>query len=340
MLTEETKNKIIEIVNFGQPLKADQLFSSLSYLPGRAWALNTGQSIFPYERLVAYENELQEICMWNSEKYNFIHKGTPFYFAGALAFDIGDYERAAFYFDAALAEDIKNKPQSSTFDWENAAAYGVYTLNQNYGNEIVQHPVKIIRKAMVEGIGLYNIQLGKSLDLDTLINKFVEPNLRNAGYRALVHTLYTFVTEYRQRLGQLLLRSTEWGTLEPFIIHFLKGCLLYESLLKQVYPSHSKDTLARILKDEKGDLGYCTHGKDLIDLTSVYRKDIKSVINDLLPFLINEPKLDKCITTTYAIRNLSSHNLVWEQSFTPEVYKELYASIISSILNLIEIKLL
>ena len=91
-------------------------------------------------------------------------------------------------------------------------------------------------------------------------------------YRSIIPALYVFIAESEHRLFQLKVRSDVGGSIEPFILHLLKGCLVFETLLRQIYSSHSSSTgLGNILNDAfvKKDLEYCTSGpdKDLIGFT-------------------------------------------------------------------------
>ena len=62
----------------------------------------------PFERFSDYENLLKQMRKSDRQKYEKIHKGTPFYFLAWTAFDLRNYEKALFYIDAAISEDIKN----------------------------------------------------------------------------------------------------------------------------------------------------------------------------------------------------------------------------------------
>ena len=46
----------------------------------------------------------------NSARYEYAHKGSPFYVLGYAAFKVHDFTSASLYFDAAVSEDKKNFP--------------------------------------------------------------------------------------------------------------------------------------------------------------------------------------------------------------------------------------
>ena len=52
------------------------------------------------------------------KKYAAVHKGTPFYFLMWTAFDLRNYERALYYLDAAISEDVRTDPRH----WANRPA--------------------------------------------------------------------------------------------------------------------------------------------------------------------------------------------------------------------------
>ena len=344
MLTEESKSQLTQIFKNGDPLAADDFFNRINIEGGlgRAWDWN-GKADKPFERLRSYETLLKEIYDWNSEIFHFIHKGTPYYFSGIHAFDIEDYNRALFYFDAGLSEDIRNKPGRNTFHWTNSASYGFYKLNESYGNEIVTVPVGKLRKLILPLIDEFNVELGPDelFTIDILINSFVKSKVKVKEYRSIIPALYLFIYESEQKLFQLQIRSDLGGSIEPFILHLLKGCLIFESLIKLVYPSHIYSELATIMKDPivKKDINYCQGGIELIDHAAGIRKTLQDIISNLIPYLEDEgnrvKNSDKWLTLTYALRNVTAHNLTWDDRFNPENYMHLYRSVLFSIFYLI-----
>ena len=61
----------------------------------------------PYERLSDYEEMLRLLRTADQVKYEQMHKGTPFYIMSWLAFDLRNYEKALFYIDAGVSEDVR-----------------------------------------------------------------------------------------------------------------------------------------------------------------------------------------------------------------------------------------
>lgn len=338
-MEENLKQRIDKICMDKTPLNADKIFEDLTVSPGRAWDASTGEPIRPFERLRKYESRLEEIYEWDAEKYFYIHKGIPFYFCGILSFDIGAYDRAVFYFDAALSEDLKNKPQ----DYDKFAAHAFYILDDTYDIEIVKYPVAKLRKQFNTLINDFNQQFSQNLTLDFIIGHFLKKKLKEKDYRSVIPALYVFVAESEHRLFHLKVRSDIGGSIEPFILHLLRGCLIFETLLRQIYSSHSSSKgLGVILSDPfvKADLKYCINqpDKDLISFTSGVRKTLQDIINHIQPYLLSKKPVDRCFTVTYALRNVTAHTLSWPDVFSSKNYEDLYRSVVFSILYLISKK--
>jgi hypothetical protein len=59
-------------------------------------------------------NSLSDLKCLDFQAYESIHKGYIFYFTAISAFFLHDFIAAAFFFDAATAEDMKNEPGART----------------------------------------------------------------------------------------------------------------------------------------------------------------------------------------------------------------------------------
>jgi len=346
MLNDTLKKRLENIYTSGNPLEADNIFSDIAVVPGIS--ISNGEVIKPLECLNKYKSLLEEIYSWNQEIYFSLHKGTPFYFCGIFSFYLGAYDSAVFYFDTAFSEDIKNKPEKDAFHWTNSAAYGFYRLDEKYGNIIVTVPVERIRKLMIPLFKEFDIELGlnNKFKLDDLISNFVIKKIKEKEYRSIIAGLYLFIVESQQRMSQLKLRSNRGGTIEPYISHLSKGCLIFETLLRQIYSSHySSEGIEKIMNDPfiKRELGYCEkipkniQNKDLINYVSGVRKTLQDIIIHLLPNFKKDKieNINKWFTITYALRNVTTHNISWPDVFTANNYEELYKSVLFSIFYLI-----
>jgi hypothetical protein len=119
--------------------------------------------------------------------------------------------------------------------------------------------------------------------------------------RALITAFISFVAEwkYRARLIDLI----EHGSREPFFLHIFRGCLLFESILKensrQSIPS-GKVTLGNALQRTHGELGI---PNDL----NIRSCDFDAEVRGLSPHM----PTTAAIQMTGKIRNTLGHNLAW-----------------------------
>ena len=139
----------------------------------------------------------------------------------------------------------------------------------------------------------------------------------------------------------LLLRSSDLGTIEPFLIHLLKGVVIFETLIKVVSTKNSwmvdTDKNGNRLSNPTqittiGKLGYCSGFK------SKYCTVKKENINDLsgLLGLTYSDKTTEVINITYMLRNSVAHDLRKEDVFANIAnYDKLFASVIDAIFVII-----
>lgn len=279
----------------------------------------------PFERFSDYENLLVILNECDSDKYKRLHKGTPFYFMCWLAFDMKNYEKALFYLDAGISEDIKN--QESV--WRDRP--GSYILFLNIPDrQVAKRVVEKLIKTLDNEIARFNSINKSCITKESIVEKFVKNLIQNnKGNRTIVTAFYTFLLEFEDRHTDLLLRSEEGGSIEPFLTHLFKGGLIFESILKNVYPKYAFKTLGNIssgIKDDT-DFGFT------VSTTAFSISEILAEIN-------KQPNgIEIAFNTTAKIRNTTGHNLVWGDNFNdPENYKKLYEQQVNAILYLIEKK--
>ena len=147
----------------------------------------------PYERFVCYEFLLTMLRQRNVSKFEKMHKGTPYYFLAWTAFDIRDYERAVYYLDAALAEDIRLWPGQ----WMNTPIGMVLTLQEG-GTAI--RIIKEIREKFQKLIFQAFTDVQIKIDVQVFIEKFVLTIIKqNKKNRSIVTSLYSFILEFYDR---------------------------------------------------------------------------------------------------------------------------------------------
>ncbi|MEN8128114.1 MAG: hypothetical protein ABFR90_09965 [Planctomycetota bacterium] len=293
---------------------ADDFFSNLG-IGNRLEATDR-----PHERYCEYESLLKLLQQRNPEKYLQIHKGTPFYFLSWLAFDLRNYEKALYYLDAAIQEDIKN----ASNDWTTLPAPSFLKLISK--KHAAQRTVEEIRNILSSHINQFNSISGLPLiTLEDFIKKFVENEMQTAPMRTIISAFYVFLLEYEERRLELRLKSSEGCSMGPILTHLFSGGLIFESLLKYFYSGNK--TLGCITKDSKFKEDFDVNFK-----TSA--NSLEKIIGD-----IPDNSLTTAFTVTARIRNTTGHNLAWDNIFnSPDNYETLANQVVNAILYVIEKK--
>jgi hypothetical protein len=155
----------------------------------------------PHERFVCYEFLLTMLRQRNVSKFEKMHKGTPYYFLAWTAFDLRDYERAVYYLDAALAEDIRLWPEQ----WMNTPIGMILTL-QDGGTAV--RIIQEIRGKFYEIISQLFTDVQIKIDIKVFIERFVLAAIKqDKKNRSIVTSLYSFILEFYDRKEMLLLRK-------------------------------------------------------------------------------------------------------------------------------------
>jgi hypothetical protein len=303
----------------------DGFFSDRRVIPGRA-SLSTGEVFQPHESSKGYEELLAQIKRVAPERYSTMHKGTPFYFIGWLAYEMRDYEKGVFYMDAALSEDAHNNPSG----WMGAPAAAFLFLDDKHPNASAKGITIQARHEVDSHLRRFSSESGLSLDIDTLVNKFIKPYATDPAHRSIITSLLTFLLEGKDLQDQISLRSQYGGSLEPFLTHLFKGGLIFESLLKRKYgAAASGNTLGPYLNVAKAktDLSLSTR--------PLYKRMSTPIKFEGLPALLQswtgEPFHERAIAIAYAVRNTTGHDLGWQDVFTEDIYRELFDGIVDAI---------
>jgi hypothetical protein len=258
-------------------------------------------------------------------EYEKLHKGTPFYYLGMAAFLSHDYQSATFFFDAAASEDFK-VPNVRP---EDQPAHLFMCLNPDNSNQAALEIVRLIVQKLNRVIGNYNHRDDATeLSIDIVRDYFLRPQMQHPErhHRTLVTTFISFLAEWHHRSRMIDLGDA--GSKEPFFTHLLRGCLLFESLLKEnpKVPVTSKtsdlEALLRRLGKHLGVKGpISTSCADFDGLVCSLRE--------------REP-LSSAILSTAKTRNMLSHNVVWiSDSLSGQTYDLLAKNIVSSCLHAI-----
>src|SRR5207249_1413560 len=105
-------------------------------------------------------------------------------------------------------------------------------------DQAAREVVRILETVVGNVLDEYNLRPGRmtigNLTLDRLRETFLRPAIMQGfeNLRSMATTMLSFLLEFRHRDKLIALRPGS-GTAEPFFLHLFKGCLLFESLLKE-----------------------------------------------------------------------------------------------------------
>jgi hypothetical protein len=275
----------------------------------------------PLERFQHYYHLLEVLAADDPVKYRELHKGTAFYFMAWSAFDYADYERAVFFMDVAIAEDIRKDPA----EYLNTPAVRFLTLSDDL-NQAAERITKDLQ-AIVDGqLARFNaLSQLRTMTRQDLIAKLVLPLDKGGAKHGIVTSLYTFLLEFRDRLSDLYLRGGATGSLEPFLAHLFKGGLVLESILKNRYPG------TKTLRDALGAF-QAEFGGQKLNISA-------STLTEIVAFASATSSQDGALCTAGKIRNTTGHDLAWDDIFDdPTNYRLLYERTVDAILFVVSAK--
>jgi hypothetical protein len=283
----------------------------------------------PFERFEDYEMLLSTIKNDDPNKYDEIHKGSPFYFLAWTAFDLKNYEKAVFYMDAAILEDIRKDP----IDWLNNPASQFLTLNHKGNQAAVRITSHLKEKTEKEILRFNNISEEPEIYLNDFVNKFVKTLVKKKENHSIITALYSFLLEFDDRQRELILRSKDGGSIEPVLTYLFKGGLIFESLLKYLYPKKDNGTdKCKTLRDIFNTTNFKNDFSNGIQIGANALQEIVDITgNDIIA----------AFSITGKLRNTVGHNLVWDDVFNnPNNFVKLFEQQINAVLYLIQKKFL
>ncbi len=323
----DNKDQMLEAfrqLDASDPVSGDKLFEDFG--PGSSDAATE-----PFERYHDYELMLLLLKQENADKYEQLHKGTPFFFLGWLAFQMRNYEAANFYLAAAIKED-QRKSNGQPFEvWIENPAGKLVQLKQ-YG-----HPADIVvmvTRTFIQN-ALVNFAVNTSSDLintDVFVEKFVREFLKQENY-ALITALYSFVMEFEERYHYLHLTGANIASVDPVIQHLFRGGRIFETIAKHYYPK--KDSGGMI--DNMGGLPMSREFRR--DFPDVKQESMSVPVTSLEEIVATSTNFDTATTFSNIakIRNLSGHHMLSDEAAMIDIegYKKLYEQEITAILQLI-----
>jgi hypothetical protein len=242
---------------------------------------------------------------------------------GYAAFASHDYPSASLYFDASVAADLSYHRGN-----HNTSALRFMQLLTTQDEPLLARDIIAAMIVSTEKLlNDYNSRPGaQPITLDELRTRFLHKisTTGAAPERTLVTALLSFVAEWPYRAKQIEL--VEAGSREPFFLHILRGCVLFESLLKSAPGTPTLKTLGRALHHHAPVLGINPANIDTSE------SDFNNVPGSLRPVMMIEDAINTCAKS----RNTVGHNLVWSTTdLTPHNYDLLVKNIAASCLHAI-----
>lgn len=257
--------------------------------------------------------------------YPKIHKGSVYFWLAITAFLQHDYQTATLFFDATLAEDMN---WGADAEKAPTPAMSFIMLEGSQLNPSAQKLAQIAEAKLLRCLDFYKSLTGKpswlpDCSLPRLRLRFLRPalNINRPGWRTLAATFISFFIEWEFRNELFDLRPAG-GTFEPFYLHLIKGCVLFEGFLKENPKKKTAGgTLEDILQELQPELG--------ITLPTNISGTFQEILSDL-------PQADQRIETAIQfagrVRHAAGHRLSWEEPLSREQYGKLFEMVASACL--------
>jgi len=251
-------------------------------------------------------------------------KGTPFYFLGIAALLSHDYQTGMFLIDAAAAEDLRNNPGQNDLP-----ALLFMQLNVKKPAQFAFQIVQATENQLREAVASYNGRTGCSAITVNDVRQRFFARVLNAGQphrTTLIASFISYLLEWDYKSALIGLTEPNVGSREPFFLHLFRGCLLFESLLKD-NPSKTPPAdaaLGRLLQHLSKELGI---RPDL----SIQSEHYSTIIRSLAP----KQSIVDAIQCTGTVRNTLAHNIAIQSSLDETNYDLLADNIASSCLHAI-----
>lgn len=173
----------------------------------------------------------------------------------------------------------------------------------------------------------------KQISIINFVEKFVKLLVLKKENQSIVTAFYSYVLEFEDREKELLLRSSEGGSIEPAITFLFKGGLIFESVLKHLYPVKDDGISCKTL----GDILF--HTRAFQSDFNVVIKTTANSLQEIVSCIGND--VQSAFNTTCKLRNTTGHNLVWDDVFgEANNFRKLYEQQINAIFYLIQKKFL
>lgn len=285
----------------------------------------------PFEEIKIYIELLKWLKIDLKDKYNKIHKGTPYFFIGWNSFLIKNYESAIFYLDAAITEDKINHGKETTLK-SGAALF--FMLDSEYDPPFEKYNSSKLEDIIIPELTRFNNLGTNQLEIEDFKN-FVQEIIFEK-FTSIITTLYTFILEKESIIDMIHLKSIYGGTIEPMILHLFKGALIFETLLKKY---HFKDLSLKYGPKNVNNIGGILQKSEITSFYNfVFTNCSEASIKNIFKYIKDhdDDSIETAFHSTCRVRNTTSHKLNWDEDFSVENYEIVFKQIINAIFYLIE----
>lgn len=222
-----------------------------------------------------------------------------------------------FYLDAAASEDLRLNDRSSP-----AVTYFLLEEKKEATGYLDLHIPTVFE--FTDFIRRFEKNTNVQLFTEQLSSRFLKKEyFENVKNRTLITALFGYILESGLHERHLRLRSSNGGSIEPFINHLFKGTRILESILKLKAKGNSIEKLVKnlpILEVSHNLGGYNVSFRAALKKYHELKKE-------------GNKNQDRNFVVSSIIRNMTGHSLVWSDEFqVGEDYSILNQCVESSIL--------
>lgn len=366
----------LQHINQKDPTTGDNLFKEYCCKVGDVLKFKKSKSSLLYERAKAFEKLLIALHeadqSTNKTKYNTLHKGLMYHYLAQFNYKLQNYDACLYHFDNAIAEDLIAYDDG----WTNEGAALFLKLDIEAARrkklvtcDLIEATRTSIEKAIQDYKTLINAVVSVRredtnvpVDIDifseALFKLMNKPNqLGQAGrpYSSLVAAIYVFCLEHERKKEELKLRPGSGGSIANFIVHLLRGCVCFESIVRYFYEEKAlqeqntqkatgknRDTytiLDRILKSDVFNRDFNLFDNDKNTKGIFGNSSLKDVID-----LLDPQQNQDCDTTSIRckfivaakLRNTIAHKLTWtDDNLNEKSLDDLYNAVIAAIIHVL-----
>lgn len=280
--------------------------------------------------------ELLNTCKRLDPKaFNQIHKGSPYYWIAISACMIHNYDKAIYFFSSAAEEDLRSLKKEHHLDRLNDNATLTPALlfmiaDSENTNQAARELTKKLTDILNHFIDEYNkICKYSKYTLVNLQEHFLKRALspKNKNLRSCITALLSFCLEWEYIQKLLIIKPTNYSN-EVFFLHLLKGCVVFETILRE-NPKNlsvkSLRTLNKVLNTIFIDLG-------LEKIPDINSEDLKLTLIFLNSY---DSSIHQAIEITGKLRNNIGHSLGWKCKISTRQYTKACKNIMISCLHAI-----